>query len=99
MGALYANDVILRDAYVLPERPVPSWFSETLSLRVVLSLGIIWIHWTLTLHFSDSMCQSAFSYKLLYIVGLGLVEMAISTNMKPTIYHNLHENTGPDVIS
>ena len=27
-----------------------------------------------------------FSYKLRYIVGFGLVEMAISTNPKPTIY-------------
>ena len=36
-----------------------------------------------------------FSYKLRYIVGFGLVEMAISTNPKPTIYRNLYENTGP----
>ena len=35
-----------------------------------------------------------FSYKLRYIVGFGLVEMAISTNTKPTIYSNLYENTG-----
>ena len=27
-----------------------------------------------------------FSYKLRYVVGFGLVEMAISTNSKPTIY-------------
>ena len=39
---------------------------------------------------------SVFSYKLRYIVGFGLVEMAISTNPKPTIYRNLHENTRPD---
>ena len=39
-----------------------------------------------------------FSYKLRYIVGLGLVEMAISTNPKPTIYRNLYGNTGPDHI-
>ena len=37
-----------------------------------------------------------FSYKLRYIVGFGLVEMAISTNPKPTIYRNLYENTDPD---
>ena len=37
-----------------------------------------------------------FSYKLRYIVGFWLVEMAISTNLKPTIYRNLYENTGPD---
>ena len=36
-----------------------------------------------------------FSYKLRYIVGFTLVEMAISTNVKPTIYRNLYENTGP----
>ena len=38
---------------------------------------------------------SIFSYNLRYIVGFGLVEMAISTNPKPTIYRNLYENTGP----
>ena len=37
-----------------------------------------------------------FSYKLRYIVGFWLVEMAISTNQKPTIYRNLYKNTGPD---
>ena len=36
-----------------------------------------------------------FSYKLRYIVGFLLVEMAISTNQKPTIYRNLYENTAP----
>ena len=30
-----------------------------------------------------------------YIVGFGLVEMAISTNPKPTIYRNLYENMCP----
>ena len=34
-----------------------------------------------------------------YIVGFWLVEMAISTNQKPTIYRNLYENTGPDTYS
>ena len=38
---------------------------------------------------------AVFSYKLRYIVGFWLVEMAISTNQKPTIYRNLYENTGP----
>ena len=32
-----------------------------------------------------------------YIVGFGLVDMAISTNPKHTIYRNLYENTGPGV--
>ena len=40
-----------------------------------------------------------FSHKLRYIVGFGLVEMAISTNPKPTIYRNLYENTRPDSVS
>ena len=32
-----------------------------------------------------------------YIVGFGLVELAISTNPKPTMYRNVYENTGPGV--
>ena len=42
-------------------------------------------------------CQTGpvFSYKLRKIVGFWLVEMAISTNRKPTIFINLYENTGP----
>ena len=39
-----------------------------------------------------------FSYKLRYIVGLWLVEMAISTNHKPEIYRNLYENTDPEFL-
>ena len=39
-----------------------------------------------------------FSYNLRYIVDLGLVEMAISTNPKPTIYRNLYKNMGSDVV-
>ena len=42
----------------------------------------------------DCMTGPLFSYNLRYIVGFGLVEMAISTNPKPTIYPNLYENTG-----
>ena len=41
------------------------------------------------------MSGPVFSYKLRHIVGFWLVEMAISTNQKPTIYRNLYENTGP----
>ena len=37
---------------------------------------------------------AVFSYKLRYIVGSGLVVMAITTNPRPTIYRNLYENTG-----
>ena len=42
---------------------------------------------------------SVLSYKLGYIVGFRLAEMAISTNPEPTIYRNLHENTGDSVIT
>ena len=42
---------------------------------------------------TDLKAWPVFSYKLRYIVGFGLVEMAISTNPKPTIYRNLYENT------
>ena len=40
--------------------------------------------------------QARISFKLRYIVGFGLVEMAISTNPKPTIYRNLYENMAAD---
>ena len=40
-----------------------------------------------------------FPYKLRYIVGFWLVEMAISTNQKPAIYRNLYENTGTTLFS
>ena len=36
--------------------------------------------------------------KLRYIVGFGLVEMAISTNSKPAMYRNFYENVGPGVL-
>ena len=39
--------------------------------------------------------EPVFSYKLRYIVRFWLVEMAISTNQKPTIYRKLYENTVP----
>ena len=38
-----------------------------------------------------------FSYKLRYIAGFGLVDMVITTNPKPTIYHILYKNKGPAV--
>ena len=43
----------------------------------------------------NSLQDAIFSYKLRYIVGFWLVEMAISTNQEPSIYRNLYENTGP----
>ena len=45
---------------------------------------------------SGRMTGPVFSYKLQNIVGFWLVEMAISSNQKPTIYRKLYENTGPD---
>ena len=42
---------------------------------------------------------AVFSYKLRYIIGFRLVEIAISTNQKPTIYRNLYENTGPGIFN
>ena len=35
-----------------------------------------------------------FSYRLRYIAGLRLAEVAISVNPGPTLYRNFHENTG-----
>ena len=48
-----------------------------------------------------SLSGPVFSYKLRYIVGFWLVEMAISisTNQKPTIYRILYEYTPPDIIT
>ena len=40
-----------------------------------------------------------FSYRLRSIVGFWLVEMAISTNQKPTIYRILYEITAPALQS
>ena len=40
-----------------------------------------------------------FSYKLRYIVGFEFVDIAISTNPKPTIYRNLYENVGPGMVT
>ena len=49
--------------------------------------------WTSFLPIAD---RPIFSYKLRYIVGSGLVEMAISTNPESTIYRNLYENRAVD---
>ena len=38
------------------------------------------------------------SCKLRYIVGIGLVEIAISTNPMPMIYRNLYKDTGEENI-
>ena len=47
------------------------------------------------LFYRNRLSVPVFSYKLRYIAGFWLVEMAISTNQKPTIYRNLYKNTGP----
>ena len=60
-----------------------------LALEKKYSSGVRVITNTIVLH------GPVFSYKLRYIVGFWLVEMAISTNQKPTIYRNLYKNTGP----
>ena len=52
---------------------------------------------TTTQGLTGRVSDTVFSNKLRYIASFGLVEMAISTNPKPAIYHNLYENMGPDV--
>ena len=52
-----------------------------------------------SLRYTYLLNSALYSYKLRYIVGFGLVEMAISTNPKPTIYRNLCENTGLQIVS
>ena len=54
-----------------------------------------WVNSHLPFVFIPMTAGAVFSYKLRYIVGFWLVEMAISTNQKPTLYRNLYENTGP----
>ena len=49
--------------------------------------------------YGSNVTGPVFSYKLRYIVGFWLVEMAISTNQKPTIYRNLYENTDPVIFT
>ena len=66
-------------------------FSQRLMKAVSRGL-IIYKHY---LYSGDITSGPVFSYKLRYIVGFWLVEMAISTNQKPTIYRNLYENTAP----
>ena len=52
--------------------------------------------WTgVTAQIAERAPGPVFSYKLRYIVSFLLVEMAISTNKKPTIYHNLYDDTDP----
>ena len=45
-----------------------------------------------TVLLSDDELRALFSHKVRNIAGLGLVEMAISTNPKPAIHRNLYEN-------
>ena len=61
--------------------------------------NVQWLKKGQWLHIESCTSGPVFSYKLRYIVGFWLVEMAISTNQKPTIYRNLYENTGPVIDS
>ena len=91
MHILLLNAIIIES----PERP---YFDRIYTILMLLK--------RLTLNYVPQGCLNGiinnyntpgpvFSYKLGYIVGFGLVEIAISTNPKPTIYRNLYENTGP----
>ena len=51
-------------------------------------------HWFTASCWQGSPIAQVLSHKLRYIIGFGLVEMAISTNPKPTIYRNVYENSG-----
>ena len=55
--------------------------------------------WLQTAHHTTNEPGPVFSYKLRYIVGFWLIETAVSTNQKPTMYRNLYENTGPDIYT
>ena len=61
--------------------------------KLLLCLKNDWLNWLCQWHSGKS--EPLFSYKVWYIVGFEFVEMAISTNQKPTIYRNLYENTRP----
>ena len=61
--------------------PAPTWLCDKDYVLIGTQMGV---------------AGPVFSYKLRSIVGFWLVEMAISTNRKPTIYRNLYENTAPD---
>ena len=56
-----------------------------------ISINPVFGQWFASGGFHLDKSGSLFSYKLRYIVGFGLVEMAISTNPKPTIYRNLYD--------
>ena len=73
----------------------PTIFHRLVFVLLVLSQGIGRMSSGHTELLAVRDAGPVFSYKLRYIVGFGLVEMAISTNPKPTIYRNLYENTDP----
>ena len=83
-----------------PPPPPRGWaLSHGIWLFTVVMSGGVTLPGSVYVTLTDSLCYkrpgSALSYKLRYIVGFWLVEMAISTNPKPTIYRNLYENTDP----
>ena len=65
-------------------------------IRKSICIWQIYGEWEWSSRVSHERSGPVFSYTLRYIVGSWLVEMAISTNQKPTIYRNLYENIGPD---
>ena len=80
------------------------WFKKKLlNVFLLTKVNIIWVLITKYIidHLDWGSCSRrqhlypVFSYKLWYIAGFGLVEMAISTNPKPAIYRSLYENTDP----
>ena len=88
---------------VTPLTPLPQWALLTPSLTIVTVCyppralqprAHVWAHLPAWIYPGNTL-PPVFSYKLRYIVGFWLVEMAISTNQKPTIYRHLYENTAP----
>ena len=83
-----------------PPPPSPTPCTAYFTCKQILPFGFA-VQYRPNRGLDDSPCKCGtcsgpvLSYKLRYIVGFGLVEMAISTNPKPTIYRNLYENMGP----
>ena len=87
----------------------PSW-SATFCIEIYVNspvyrccwrVGYLWRHHVLVhstphkVRWVKGLWGPVFSYKLRYVAGFWLVEIAISTNQKPAIYRNVYQNTGP----
>ena len=97
MGALYRECIITTDYYALNNNACcanndAQLSTETLQHSMRPCIKIMEL---INIYLPTSTAFPVFSYRLRYIVGLGLVEMAVVHHPKPTIYHNLYENTGP----